>query len=294
MKQAKKNARKPKQQPKPKSRAKNRSGLIGLDRSAREYAKLLNDPCYASIVRPVYDSPGTGQMVRVESDFILGAEATSVGAAIFFVPGVLSASAAYGSVGIPTTVVNSDTATIVWQGGTAFQPGYSLRGGYSAVRAISACAQLSFVGSELNRAGVVSMAQMTVAEASTLTTVAAIRSASERVVKMPDGVLEIKLAPNSTSPMFSPISGADSYNQQPCLVLSASGIPSSTGVRIRLITVFELMPNTGSGIMSSTATSESQSTLGVILGAMQKANPQWRYELLTGLGAYAAKAITWI
>lgn len=278
---------------KQKAPAKRQAPARGLDAEARKYAKLIADPCYGQITDPVYQSSGSGQFVRLENDFIIGAEATSVGAALIFTPGMISTTGA-GAV-IPTTVVSSDTGAIVWNANSTYQCGTTFAATGAAVRAVSACMQISYVGSELTRAGVFSVAQMNRYQALGYTTTAKLRSAAERVVRIPDGVLEIKLAPTAKNADFysTNIDQADS-GEWPCLVFTASGIPSSTGIRVRLVQVLEWLPAASTGVISNTSSTRSFNSLQQVLAAMYQANPQWQYELLTGLGAYAAKAISWL
>lgn len=269
----------------------------GLDAAAKRYARLVNDPCYADLSLPTYAAAGTGLLMRVESDFILGAEATSVGAAVVFTPGLNSVTAGSRSVTIPTTVVNADTATITWvDAPTSSCPGGGMASIMTQCRAVAACLQISFVGSELQRAGVVSLSQSTYQTATSMSTTAQIRANSERVVRMPDGVLEIKLAPTDLNANFAPaaaLAAPDKY-MMPCLVASVTGIPSSTGVRVRCVQVLEWTPAASDGVVMSTKSADSDSTLAGIIRFLQTARPDWQYELITGLGAYAAKAITWI
>lgn len=265
-----------------------------LDMEAKKYMKLINDPCYAELVQPVYQSAGSGQLVRIENDFIIGAEATSVGAALIFTPGLITPSGA-GAV-IPTTVINSDTGAITWAENATYQCGTTFGLTAGAVRAVSACLQVSYVGSELTRAGVVSLAQMNRNQAIAFTTTAKLRSSAERVVRMPDGVLEIKLAPNAKNGDFASTVGATAADagEWPSLVFTATGIPSSTGLRVRLVQVLEWVPTASTGVVSSTSSSKSFNSLQQVLASLYAANPQWQYDLLTGLGAYAAKAIAWL
>lgn len=287
-----------KRTPKGKKKAPQRSQALGpvkrLDADARAFARLLNDPCYGKIVGPIYQSSGTGLFVRLESDFIIGAEATAVGSACIFVPGLIST----GGEGLiqPLSVVTSDTSAISWTPNTTNQCGATFAGSTSSVRAVAACLQVSFVGSELNRAGVISLAQMTKQTAMSYTTLAKLRSGAERVVRVPDGVLEIKLSPMAKNADFQTTTSTalTDTGEMPALVMSCSGIPASTGVRVRLIQVVEWTPAAGAGVTNPSTAVNSSSSLQTILGAMTQANPQWQYDLLTGLGAYAAKAVAWL
>lgn len=266
-----------------------------LDAGGKEYARLLADPCYGKLTTPLYDSVGSGNLVRLESDFILGAEATSVGCAVLFTPGLISTTGSSG-VTIPTTVVNSDSGTITWSPAYANQPGYAMRTSFGAVRAVSACMQVSYVGAEQTRAGVIALGQTNLGQAILNTTTSALRGMAERVVRTPDGVLEIKMKPNAHSSTFVTVGDptVDAPLENPCLVCSVTGIPSSVGIRIRLVQVLEWMPATGMGVQLSATSLFTKNTLLEVLRYLGEKNPSWQYDLLTGLGAYAAKTITYI
>lgn len=282
----------PKKQRSAKGAVRRRVG--GLDNAARDYAKLLADPCYGNIVPSTYSSAGSGNFIRLESDFILGAEATSVGAAIIFTPGLLSLANSC-AVQIPTTVVNSDSSTIVWTSGTTLQPGYNFAGTIGACRAVSACLQVSYVGPEQTRAGLVALYQTTTGAALNAVTTAAMRSTAERVVRTPDSVLEIKLKPTPANEgMVSPLSVNYDYTNMPALCACVTGIPSSTGMRFRLVQVLEWVPKAASGVISSAMEGTSNNTTTQVLRAMDAANPHWQYELLSGIASVGVKALTWI
>jgi hypothetical protein len=271
--------------------------VYALDKPARDFAKLLNDPCYAPIVPPVYSSSGTGIFMRVEADFIAGSEATSVGSACIFTPGLMGPTgSSVSGVLVPTTVVASDFGAIVWNNDLTKQPGFGMAASYGAVRVVAACLQVSYIGSELSRSGVVSLGQFTRAEAAAITTTAGLRSLSAKVVRVPDGVLEIKLAPTSMNEAFHSLSasGTTDAPDMASLACTVTGIANSTGVRYRLVQILEWMPSQGTGVINQTATTDSHSTLSAVVSALSRARPDWQFELLTGLGAYAAKAISWL
>lgn len=292
-KQQKKAQKKPKKtQPNPPKQR----GLAALDPGARDYARLLNDPCYGKITAPIFDSVGTGNYVRVEADFILGAEATSVGCAVIFTPGLLTPSSSLSGTRIPTTVVNSDAAAIVWAESYANQCGAGFRANCGAVRAIAGCLQATYLGPEQTRAGICALMQTSMGNASQYNTVGGLRSASDRVMKIPDETVEIKLIPAAKNADFiscDTTAKADAL-QLPSLVYSCSGIPVSTGIRIRLVQILEWMPFTSVGVVNTTSGAESRATLSAVLAEMHKRNPSWQYELLGSAAQLASKAAAWL
>ena len=122
-------------------------------------------------------------------------------------------------------------------------------------------------------------------------TLATLRQLADRVVRTPDGTLEMKLTPTGHSEELVSIGGFASPENHPCLVGSVSGIPVSTGVRVRLVQVLEWTPKAGSGALAGVSSPESGNTINQVLRAMTVRNPNWRYDLMTGLGSYAAKAL---
>lgn len=264
-----------------------RSGGAGLDRPAVEFAKLVSDPCYGPLVQPTYEGTGAGIMTRFETDFIVNATATDTAAYIGFSPGNLIASGAvFGAVMGATGALATDATGIVPQFTGSRQPGIGLLPSMSAYRVVAACMQVSFVGSELQRAGVVSVGQVTASVLNTGSlTVAGLRALSSTVVRIPDGELEIKLRPTAISQKFVPVSGTNldsDYAAQPALIATMAGIPVSTGMRVRLVAVYEWIPAVASGcILPDNASSNSNNTISQVLKFLDTRFPQWQVKILT-------------
>lgn len=271
------------------------SSALALDAGATNYARLLGDPCYGPLVPPVYEGAGGGIITRFESDFIVNGTATDTGAFIAFVPGGLGTAASVaGSVFGATGAITGDATSITTQFLPARQPGVGLTPSMAAARCISACLQVSFVGSELQRSGVVSVAQMVYSDFGTYST-STIRSSSSTVVRIPDGEVEIKLRPTTSSQKFVPVNGAvdSDYNSQPVLCASMSGIPGSTGMRVRLVAVYEWMPLSTSGVVvPETSTSGSNFTFNNVINALDRRAPGWSVKLLTAATKIAPALIS--
>lgn len=271
-----------------------RNANIPLDKNGLEYARLLADPCYARLTEPTYEGTGAGVLTRFEQDFIVNGTATDTAAYIAFAPGCLiGAGAGFGAVMGATGALASDATVIVPQFYATRQPGNGLLPSMSAFRVVSACMQVSFVGSELQRAGVVSVGQSTAITANTGgLTVAQLRSLSSTVVRVPDGEVEIKLRPTAVSEKFVPVNGTTTdsdFAAQPLLFATMAGIPVSTGMRVRLVAVYEWIPNVVSGcILPETAASGSGNTLSQVIKYLDTKYPNWHIKLLTAATKIAA------
>jgi hypothetical protein len=256
-----------------------------LDVWGRAYANLVRNPCYGRLVPPAYSGSAGGILTRFETDFIVNAQAADTGAFIAFTPGILgTAATTYGTVMGATGTILSDSATIVPQALPTRQPGVGLTASMAAARCVSACIQVSFMGSELQRAGICSVGQLTYQDLNGTFSLATLRSLSETVVKIPDGELELKLRPTAESETFYPVNAVANTNlaAQPTLVATMSGIPGSAGMRVRVVAVYEWLPQNSSGVVASSSnTSQTANTLNQVVHALDRAAPGWAATLLT-------------
>lgn len=234
-----------------------------------EYAKLLSNPCTGPLVHAPGSSEG-GQVVRFESDFLMGNGATETAGFINVSPGAMNGlnpvAGGFGQ-GIIIGVGTSDTAntSLITNGANAYLPGYTfLNNNASSYRCVACCVQLYWPGSELNRSGIVSAAQGTygLTVVGVTPTVASLRGISPVVERMPTECMEVKWAPNYSDGLFR---NPGNQTTQPedghaSLLLTWAGIPVSTGVRIRIVTVYEWRPKvTGLVLASNTAHSTAHS-----------------------------------
>lgn len=246
-----------------------------LDAAAAAYARLLADPCGAKMVSPVYSGGTGGYLLRVETDQIVNNGATDVGSMGYFCPGNISSST-QGAVGLSATFVTSDTAAQSINLNSALQPGLTfLAANAKSVRCVSACVQVSYPGTELNRSGVIAMGQGTYDSiAATPKSPSQLRTLAERVRRMPDGMVEMRLVPNISSQEYIDPSSTNVGQINPDMPLifwSAFGIPVNTGIRVRLVAVYEWIPNAGVGLTNPSAleTTNSANTLNHVLSTLK-------------------------
>jgi hypothetical protein len=289
--------------PKPNPRRKKKSGmgsvprlLQGLDEGAREWAQLLADPCNAPLAKPCYPTQSGGMLIRCEWDGIVFSSTTSVAGAVLFTPGFINTvSGQIGSVQFIDS--NSDSVGVGFTPSQTAQPGYYTALQWESARAVAACAQVSWPGSELNRQGVISLAQV---PASTIVTsvgglysIANLRAASPYVERMPDTVAEVKWRPGDADNQFKGVNatqvaaGIDGHNS---ILITVSGIPVSTGARIRLVAVYEVQFTASSGqifTMVPAAGPATKYSSNDIFSFLDKAG-NWAYSLATSPAAKIA------
>lgn len=250
-----------------------------LDAQAAAYAHLLNDPCGAKLSHPVYAGGEGGYLMRVESDAIIsnGADTGSMG---YWCPG--NPINGIATMATQALQVVSDTAVIALTS-VVTPPGKTwLIANAAAVRCVSACIQVSFPGKELDRSGFVGLGQSTYGRFSSAAgfSTSGLRTLAERVRRMPDGLVEIKLIPNLSSANYvDPNGGGGAADLgMPTLFWSVFGVPPNTGIRIRAVAVYEWLPQSGVGLTlpNAATTSESRNTLNDVLRSM-KSWGDWAY-----------------
>jgi len=267
--------------------------LQGLDEAAQAWARLLADPCNAPLAKPCYPTQTGGMLIRTEWDGIIDYSATSIGGAVLFTPGALSTVAgANGSVQFIDA--NSDSAGLGFTASLASQPGYYTALTWESARCVAACAQVSWPGSELNRQGVISLAQVPAATLVTsvggLYSIQQLRAASPYVERMPESMAEVKWRPGDRDNQFTPVNlnpGNADVEGRNSLLITASGLPVSTGIRVRLVAVYEVQFTASSGqifTMVPQAGPSSKYSANDIFSFLDRAG-NWAYNLATSPAA---------
>lgn len=257
---------------------------FALDEAGRRYAQLLADPCNGPLVSGPFGDGSSGMVSRFERDIVINNSATDVGAALVFIPGLCEVQ---GTTGAVTNDVAAITFTAIASGD---QPGRNfLTSNAGQFRCLAACMQVYWPGSELNRQGIVSLSQMP-ADVVTDAVIGTsdIRSASTYVERMPEGMVEIIWRPSAYETTWQRCNNVsdtttdwDKYN---ALIMSAAGIPVSTGVRVRMVGVYEWIPKpgTGLGLVSLTRNPVHKGSLSTVIDFLDRTG-DWMYN-----GAYKA------
>lgn len=235
---------------------------VALDAGGLAYAKLLANPCGGRIVAPVYGDQSSGFLLRTEYDAIMHGGATDTVGMGFFCPANLSTVDGAGSIwtgggqfdGIAYAIAPIDKG---------FQPGYGLLQQSRAFRVVSACIQLTYVGSEQARSGVLAVGQSTydTLNPGSSYAPALLRSMASHVGRVPDGTTELRWVPNASSEEFQDPNKTPSSNSftQPALFWSVSGLPPGAGIRVRFVVTYEFTWNVTNGMPVGTQTQVSAS-----------------------------------
>lgn len=251
-----------------------------LDPAARDWAQLIRDPCNARLTNTIW--PGTaGSFVgRFESDFIIFNGATDTAGVYVFVPG--------GNVAYNFSAANDSTASPLFS--STATPGSSfIASAASNVRCVASCMQVSFPGTELNRAGIVSLG---VAPLGTFTnnvataagggnvglTISNVRTLCQHTERTPQTMAECNWMPGPGDAKWSEVNSAagvasilDNNSDRNAIIMSVAGLPAATGIRIRMVSVLEWTPKAAQGLVATIETPKSSNDINDVLRALPKA-----------------------
>jgi hypothetical protein len=241
--------------------------------------------------------------MRLEADLIIGTGATDTACVAAFIPGL--GLALNNTVGMATDASGS---TFSIAGGLT--PGAAfLAANGMAIRAVAACTQVTYPGTELNRSGVVSIGVMS---AGTLinniitgegggnvgTTPAGVRIATQHVQRMPQEKMECKWFPgdedaNPSSYINRPTAYAQQLNGRNAIVLSASGFPTAVGIRVRNVGVYEISlgSSANTGQVQAVTPPRSSNTAGNVLKFLADKDPQWYLDAANKVGSVIGSII---
>ncbi len=274
-----------------------------LDASAAAFARLLMDPCQAPLVHPVYAGSDAGYLGRFETDFLcssaINQAAGCTAGAILFSPGCIGVSATdttsingitsvMGLGSLAAQVVN-DSGTYNWQcrnltaaGGTQIQPGAAFFAFASeSVRCVAACVQLHYIGTELDRAGTISMARVNAGSVlnSDTASVSGLRQLSNYVDRTPESHVELKWCPADGDQLFtdpSLVTGQRQAERKNGLLVTYSGIDPSK-LRVRFVAVYEWLPETAQGLVTTMESrNRSSNSLDHVLNALDRTGRWWQ------------------
>lgn len=258
--------------------------LMAFGEAANRYAALLADPCHGPLVQSPFGA-GTGGLVnRFEADFMIGTFGTSTAAVHVFSPAL---NQSWGE----TSALTTDSQTIAFSSFNAAAPGYNyFLNNARAFRCLSACVQVYWPGSELTRAGVISIAQMNSVEAlSAASTVARLRAAAPYVERMPATHSELIWRPCESELAWNNPTDTAEDDQVSALVVTAAGLPAGVGIRLRVVAVYEWLPRPDlvQGMVLPSSKPSTTATLAGVVGALDKFG-NWMYHG----AAHTAKALS--
>lgn len=268
------------------TRAVARRGL-DLDGSAARYAKLLADPCNGDLVPGPFGDGNGGMVCRFEKEYVINNSATDTCSVFAFSPMA-------GLVAWQTTPIVADTDTITLFASTtsSLHPGHTfLAANAGWQRCIAACVQVYYPGSELSRAGVVSLGRYPAEVINdTTSSVSALRTQANYVLRTPADMAEIVWRPTEADllgrePFQSAAitTGNMVGTNNTCIVVTGAGLPVNTGLRIRVVAVYEWQPDPLSGFKATITRNPNPVRLADVLARLDAAG-DWMAGTAKGAG----------
>lgn len=249
-----------------------------FDKASSDYAALLADPCNGPLVSGPFGDGSGGVVSRFERDIVINSTSTDVGAALVFIPGLATAqvsNAPITSDGTPITFTNVPNGDMPGNGFLTTNAGH--------FRCLAACVQVYWPGTELNRQGIVSLGQFPADIATdAVVSTSDIRTASPYVERMPDGMCELKWRPSTYETtwqrMNNVVDTSTDWDKYTALTVTAAGIPVSTGLRVRMVAVYEWVPKPGAsnGLVTIHRTTVKTGSLSNIISALDRTG-DWMY-----------------
>jgi hypothetical protein len=289
MVKANKNTKTKKTKTSKRSRAISRVPRSILDGPAIEYAKLLSDPCSGPLV-PGPFGDGTGGIIsRFEVDQVIDNGATSIGSFIGFVPSALTFYTAPSAIASDIAIFSPFTP-----GDRNSGPGYNfVLSNAGTYRVLSACLQLYYPGTELNRSGITGVGQAIVGSLLTNPlSLSTTRTLANFVERVPVDMIEFTWRPSlfdlewTSSPYADPETSGN-FARRSAVFASTSGLPLAVGMRVRMVAVVEWMPISGTGQPSIVTAKNSNNTYTEVLNYLDSMG-DWAYKGALHVGKTAA------
>lgn len=257
---------------------------LSLSDAGIRYARLLADPCNGDLVAGPFGDGLGGMVARFEKEYVINNSATDTAAFITFEP--ISCC-----VRINNAPLTSDTDVITSVSLlTQSWPGYDfLFANASHVRPLAACMQLYWPGSELNRQGICSLGRYPAEFHNDANlTVARLRTQANYIKRTPADCFEIIWRPTEADLEGRELSATPAvFTGSTALVGTATGIPVSTGIRVRIVAVYEWMPDPASGFKNTVVVTPRPHRLADILAFLDRTG-DW----MSGTATAAGKAMS--
>lgn len=243
-----------------------------LDSQAVAYRNLLLDPCNANFAHPVYAGGTGGILCRFTSTVLMGNLPGETGFIFHWTPGCMTTGqdeitvTGFANPSLPTVAVGNFGSP-----GKDFLPVNATN-----FRCVSACATLTYVGSELNRSGSVWFGQ-TVGQLCNIGTAYVgidMPKSLPKNIRTPDSSVDVIWRPGTSDEDYS--TPQDSFADDPtnkddrgAITIVATGLPPAVGLQIRLTAVYEYQPRYNTGMtIAANARSTSNNTLNQVLNTI--------------------------
>lgn len=221
---------------------------VALGPHGMAYAQLLMDPCNAPMAHPVYGGVEAGYLFRASSFTTIGTGTGETAGLVHWTPGAIGTGANEFIIGFAAG--HSTTLTTIGNNGA---PGRDfLLANASVYRCVAACLQISYPGTEANRAGRVHYGHGSGnnLDAGASTTVAAFSQLLPSWERTPVSTIDVVWKPHPGDQHWLDPSGDHSFakDQRGSVDASFQQVVATGGMTFRLTAVYEWMPKHGLGI----------------------------------------------
>lgn len=257
---------------------------LSLSDAGTRYARLLADPCNGDLVHGPFGDGLGGMVARFEKEYVINNSATDTAAFIAWIPTIGDVLISNGPLTSSTDVIT--TVNLL----TGSRPGFDfLSANASHVRPLAACMQVYWPGSELNRQGIVSLGRQPAEFTNDPNlTVERLRAQANYIKRMPNDVFEIVWRPTEADLVGREwVASPTVPHGATALVATATSIPVGTGIRIRLVGVYEWLPDPASGFKNTIVRTPQPHRLADILAYLDRAG-DW----MSGTAHAAGRAIS--
>lgn len=240
-----------------------------LDQHALAAARMLEDPCNASLAAACYRGD-QGYKNRFVNTVAFGQSVGQTAVALAFVPGenqFYFIAAAGSGVSISWTAVAGPGATFLASNATA-------------IRSLGACISATPVAANLATSGQVYSAIVTKSSLGLTgsSTVDQIIQLCNRYGKVTiDGPMETKFIPSASDEDYcSPGLGNNDATDTNCILMAFVGLPAATGIVFRLTNIVEWKPRADLGIVTeSYQGNPSRNTVEQVKSSLLKRKQDW-------------------
>lgn len=221
-----------------------------LDVPARDYARLMTDPCNAPLVHPIYPGGDAGFLFRAESFRTFGnGLGTNTSGVMHWTPGYVNSTNT-------ELIANSvDTgATTLALTAALDSPGKTfLAGTAKGVRCVAACVKITFPGAESTRSGRVhfGLTQAGMLDSGAVVAPDDVATSLQHYTRTPPETIELVWKPNIADADFcdpTEANGALIRDRRSALTVAWAGLPAGQGLTFHFTAVYEWTPATGKGV----------------------------------------------
>lgn len=250
-----------------------RSAIRSLDAKAKEYARLIMDPCAAPLTHPVYPGGDAGFLFRSESFFTQATGANDTAGVLHWVPGYPNSSQT--ELLTLATVSGSQVSTYI--AANSNSPGRAfLQSNAKGVRCVAACLKITFPGAESNRSGRVHYGHTPAGtiDAGQSLSADGVAQLLQNYGRTPTDTIELYWQPGIADTEFNdPTEAASSVirDRKSALTVAYAGLPANVGLTYHLTAIYEWAPAQNLGLANnSMGKNMSRNTMDDVLDAIKR------------------------